>query len=457
MKRTEAGSAGAAIAVALALAALPAPAVAQVTFAAAEQVTFAKDVAPILYQNCVECHRPGSFAPMSLLTYEEARRYARQIRYRVSERQMPPWHVDKTLGIQDFANDVSLSDEEIATIVAWVDNGTARGNDADMPPVPEFGDGRAWQAELLVGRPPDLIVKSSPYTVPARGQDQWWNPTVKWEALGEDRYLLAYEFKPAYPHGLEVVHHGHASLVFPSDQGVRGGVGIAHYGVGKGYEVFADGVGMRIPAGEGIVDWNIHYSSLHVDTDTPDDVVEIGLWFYPRGETPELATEGEVLFRVDRENGYDRPMNRANDILIPPNGYQVLQGVHVLEEPALIGSFRPHLHTRGKEMSMEAIYPDGRREVIGKVSDYKHIWQVGYEYAEDSKPLLPKGTVLLFTSVFDNTADNPLNPDPNQWVVFGRRGPDEMSHMWVNITYLSEGQYEEIRARREARPIAQAN
>jgi len=106
---------------------------------------------------------------------------------------------------------------------------------------------------------------------------------------------------------------------------------------------------------------------------------------------------------------------------------------------------------------MEAIYPDGRREVIGKVSDYKHIWQVGYEYAEDSKPLLPKGTVLLFTSVFDNTADNPLNPDPNQWVVFGRRGPDEMSHMWVNITYLSEGQYEEIRARREARPIAQAN
>ncbi len=424
--------------------------------AAAQEVTFARDVAPILYENCVTCHREGSFAPMSLLTYEDARRYARAIGYRVANRQMPPYHVDRTVGIQSFANDVSLSDDEIQTIVRWVEAGAPRGDDRDLPPPPVLPVGGAWQAEVLVGRPPDLVIQSTPYTVPARGQDQWWNPLVKWEPLGEERWMMAYEFKPAYPNGLKVAHHGHASLSFPSDQGMRGGVGIAHYGVGKGYEIFPDGVGMKVPAGEGVVDWNIHYSSLHVEDDVPNDVVEVGIWFYPRGETPEMATEGEVLFRVDGHNSYDRPMNRANDILIPPNGYQVLQGVHVLEQPTLISSFRPHIHTRGKEMSMEAIYPDGRREMLGKVDDYKHIWQLGYEFTEDAKPLLPKGTVLLFSTVFDNTADNPLNPDPNQWVVFGRRGPDEMNHMWVNITYLSDEQFAEIQAQRESTPIAQA-
>lgn len=320
-----------------------------------------------------------------------------------------------------------------------------------MPVLPEGG---AWQAESIIGRPPDIVVQSTPYTVGANVQDQWWNPTVEWEPLGEERYMFAYEFKPRYPDGLLVVHHGHASLVF-EDEGQRNGVGIAHYGVGKSYEVFPDGVGMKIPAGPGIVDWNIHYSALSVDHDVSNDVVDIGIWLMPRGETAEIETEGEVLFRVDRHNGHDRPMTRANDILIPPHGYQVLQGVHVLEENTLISSFRPHMHTRGKEMSIEAVTPDGNRLMIGKVEDYKHIWQLGYEFEADAKPLLPKGTVLLFSAVFDNTADNPLNPDPNQWVVFGRRGPDEMSHMWVNITHLSDEEYEEMRAARESTPVAQ--
>jgi len=423
---------------------------------AAQELTFTRDVAPILYENCVECHREGSFAPMSLLTYENARRYAARIRDRVASHQMPPWHLDTTLGIQDFANDVSLTDDEIGTIVRWVDSGAPRGDDADLPPAPALREGGAWQAEAIIGRPPDIVVHSTPYSVEAYGQDQWWNPTVEWEPLGEERYLFAYEFKPRYPDGLLVVHHGHASLVFPQDQGTRGGVGIAHYGVGKGYEVFPEGVGMKIPDGPGIVDWNIHYSSLSVDHDVDGDVVDIGLWLLPRGEVPELETEGEVLFRVDRHNGFDRPMARGNDILIPPHGYQVLQGAHVLQQNTLISSIRPHMHTRGKEMSVEAILPDGSREMIGKIDDYKHIWQLGYEFEEDAKPLLPKGTVLLFSAVFDNTADNPLNPDPDQWVVFGRRGPDEMSHMWVNITYLSDEEFEAIKRQRELTPVADA-
>ena len=127
----------------------------------------------------------------------------------------------------------------------------------------------------------------------------------------------------------------------------------------------------------------------------------------------------------------------------------------MLDQPTLISSFRPHMHMRGKEMSIEAIYPDGQREVLGKDSDYKHIWQISYQFALDQKPLLPKGTVLLFTSVFDNSAANPLNPDPEQWVVFGRRGVDDMSHMWVGITELEQEEFERLTAERRAKLVSQ--
>ncbi len=149
--------------------------------AGAQEVTFTKDVAPILYENCVECHRPGSFAPMSLITYETARRYAPRMKFRVETRQMPPWHVDRTVGIQDYANDASLTDEEIATIVAWVDGGTLMGDEKDMPPLPDLPKGGAWQLEEQLGRAPDMIVRSAAYDVIANGQDQWWGPTMQVE------------------------------------------------------------------------------------------------------------------------------------------------------------------------------------------------------------------------------------------------------------------------------------
>ena len=417
----------------------------------AQEVTFTKDVAPILYENCVTCHRPGSFAPMSLLTYENARLYAPLMKLKVQTRQMPPWHLDQTVGIQDYRNDVSLTDEEIETIVRWADGGAVKGDDADMPESPMLAEGGAWSLEEMFGRPPDVVVSSSAYDVVANGQDQWWAPSEKFVGADEDRWIKGYEFKPAYPNGLKVVHHGHASLQFAGrDGGYDGGVGIAHYGVGKRWETYPEGVGMLLPPGEAEVSWNIHY--FPAGELVEDDVVDVGLWLYPEGERPEIETRGEVTFMVDRRNG----MPRAGDILIPPHGRQILQGVHVLKSPTLISSFRPHMHMRGKEMSMEAIYPDGRREMLGKVSDYRHIWQLSYQYEEDAQPLLPAGTVLLFTSVFDNTADNPLNPDPEQWVVFGRRGVDEMSHMWVGITDLEQEEYETMMERRKERqqPIA---
>ena len=321
-----------------------------------------------------------------------------------------------------------------------MDSGAPEGNPAHLPTPIDIPSGSAWQLTEQLG-PPDLIIKSTPFDVIANGQDQWWTPDVPFEGMEKDRWLRAAEFKPSYPLGKKVVHHGHAVLV---PEGENRQVALARYGVGKSWEVYPDGTGMKVPA-NGHIAWNLHY--FPVGAEGEDDVVEVGLWFYDEGFTPELETAGEAMFRVDGLNG----MARGQDIVIPPHGYQVLQGTHVLDAPAVIHSYRPHLHMRGKVMTMEAIFPDGRKEVLSQVNKYNHNWQISYLYADDAKPLLPKGTVLQFTSVFDNTVNNPLNPDPEQWVVFGRRGVDEMSHAWVGITYMNEEQFAEAVTERRAR------
>jgi hypothetical protein len=377
---------------------------------------------------------------MPLQSYQQVNPFAALIKDRTSKRIMPPWHIDTTTGIQEFKNDASLSDEQIATISSWVDSGAPEGNPAHLPTPIDIPSGSAWQLTEQLG-PPDLIIKSTPFDVIANGQDQWWTPDVPFEGMEKDRWLRAAEFKPSYPLGKKVVHHGHAVLV---PEGENRQVALARYGVGKSWEVYPDGTGMKVPA-NGHIAWNLHY--FPVGAEGEDDVGEVGLGFYDEGFTPELETAGEAMFRVDGLNG----MARGQDIVIPPHGYQVLQGTHVLDAPAVIHSYRPHLHMRGKVMTMEAIFPDGRKEVLSQVNKYNHNWQISYLYADDAKPLLPKGTVLQFTSVFDNTVNNPLNPDPEQWVVFGRRGVDEMSHAWVGITYMNEEQFDEAVTERRAR------
>ena len=408
--------------------------------AQAQDITYSRDIAPILQEKCVTCHNPEGIAPMPLQSYQQVNPFAALIKDRTSKRIMPPWHIDTTTGIQEFKNDASLSDEQIATISSWVDSGAPEGNPAHLPTPIEIPSGSAWQLTEQLG-PPDLIIKSTPFDVIANGQDQWWTPDVPFEGMEKDRWLRAAEFKPSYPLGKKVVHHGHAVLV---PEGETRQVALARYGVGKSWEVYPDGTGMKVPA-NGHIAWNLHY--FPVGAEGEDDVVEVGLWFYDEGFTPELETAGEAMFRVDGLNG----MARGQDIVIPPHGYQVLQGTHVLDAPAVIHSYRPHLHMRGKVMTMEAIFPDGRKEVLRQVNKYNHNWQISYLYADDAKPLLPKGTVLQFTSVFDNTVNNPLNPDPEQWVVFGRRGVDEMSHAWVGITYMNEEQFAEAVTERRAR------
>ena len=402
--------------------------------------TYSKDVAPILQAKCASCHNPEGIGPMPLQNYEQVKPFAALIHDRTSKRIMPPWHVDTGIGIQSFKNDASLSDDQIDIIEDWFLAGAPEGDPTDLPEPIEFPSGAAWQLGDQLG-PPDLIIKSSPYDVIANGQDQWWTPNVPFQGLNSERFLKAAEFKPSYPLGKKVVHHGHAVLV---PEGGGRSVALARYGVGKSWEMFPEGTGMRVPA-DGRIAWNLHY--FPVGAEGPGDVVEVGLWFYPEGQTPEKETVGEAMFRVDGLKG----MARGQDIVIPPHGYQVLQGTHRLDAPAVIHSYRPHLHMRGRVMTMEAIYPDGKKEVLSQVNNYDHNWQIAYMYEDDVKPLLPTGTILQFTSVFDNTANNPINPDPEQWVVFGRRGVDEMSHAWVGITYIDEEQYAQSVAERRAR------
>lgn len=401
--------------------------------------TYSKDVAPILQAKCASCHNPEGIGPMPLQNYEQVKPFAALIHDRTSKRIMPPWHVDTGIGIQSFKNDASLSDDQIDIIEDWFLAGAPEGDPTDLPEPIEFPSGAAWQLGDQLG-PPDLIIKSSPYDVIANGQDQWWTPSVPFQGLNNERFLKAAEFKPSYPLGKKVVHHGHAVLV---PEGGGRSVALARYGVGKSWEMFPEGTGMRVPA-DGRIAWNLHY--FPVGAEGPGDVVEVGLWFYPEGQTPEKETVGEAMFRVDGLKG----MARGQDIVIPPHGYQVLQGTHRLDAPAVIHSYRPHLHMRGRVMTMEAIYPDGKKEVLSQVNNYDHNWQIAYMYEDDVKPLLPTGTILQFTSVFDNTANNPINPDPEQWVVFGRRGVDEMSHAWVGITYIDEEQYAQSVAERRA-------
>ena len=406
---------------------------------AQEMPTYSRDIAPILQEKCASCHNPEGIGPMPLQNYEQVKPFAALIHDRTSKRIMPPWHIDTGIGIQSFKNDASLSDNQIDIIEDWFLAGAPEGNQADLPMPVDFPSGAAWQLGDHLG-PPDLIIKSSPYDVIANGQDQWWTPSVPFEGLDNERFLKAAEFKPSYPLGKKVVHHGHAVLV---PEGGGRSVALARYGVGKSWEMFPEGTGMRVPA-NGNIAWNLHY--FPVGAQGSGDVVEVGLWFYPEGQTPEKETVGEAMFRVDGLKG----MARGQDIVIPPHSYQVLQGTHRLDAPAVIHSYRPHLHMRGKVMTMEAIYPDGKKEVLSQVNNYDHNWQIAYIYEDDVKPLLPTGTILQFTSVFDNTANNPINPDPEQWVVFGRRGVDEMSHAWVGITYVNEEQFAQSVAERRA-------
>jgi mono/diheme cytochrome c family protein len=412
---------------------------------APDPVTYTKQVAPILQQKCQVCHQPNSIAPISLLTYEDAVKYAQRIRARVSARLMPPWHIDKTVGIHEFKNDRSLNDEQIETIVRWVDAGTPLGDPKDAPPAVKFADPNRWQLAEKFGEP-DLVIRSKPYTLAAHTQDKWFRPVVE-TGLTEPRWVRAIEVKPVRGADRRIVHHVLAYLL-QDEKEVTGLASSAHdhqanaglfmeWAVGKTGQIFPSDAGKLMLPGSRIR-WEVHMHA--VGEEFKDSQVELGVYFYPKGVVPQHRT---VLRMFD--------VSRGSELDIPPGEKTITQNFYVMQAPARIENFQPHMHMRGKAMSMEAIYPDGRKELLSAVNNFQWNWHVNYVYADQVAPLLPKGTTLVFTAWHDNTAANRNNPDPTQWVGWGDRTVDEMAHAWVDVTYLEQNEFDKLVAERKAK------
>ena len=424
-------------------------------------VTFARDIAPIFQQKCQTCHRPGSLGPMSLVTYEDSRPWARSIRSKVLAREMPPWHLDKTVGIQAFINDISLSDEQIETIAAWVDAGAPRGDPADLPPPVDWPDGDRFLLEDTLG-PPDLVIRSKPWTMPAVANDVFFHAVVD-VPLAEARWIRAAETKPSLA-GRRIAHHASTYLHQPETDDFiaaelafrNGQAGIeavlaaqqhranapvevrelfTEWAQGKEGEVYPPDTGKLVKPGAK-VEFDIHY---HAVGEEVTDVLEVGWWFHPAGATPRYSAEylafGPFI---------------GGELEIPPHTVAQHQGSYVLPGPAILHNFQPHMHARGKALLLEAIYPSGGREIINYTDRFDNNWHINYIYAEDAAPLLPRGTVLLVTTWHDNTAANRANPDPRQWVLNGPRTIDEMGHVNSQMIFITDEDYERIARERAA-------
>ena len=419
----------------------------------ADEVTFAKDVAPIFQQKCQSCHQPNSIAPMSLITYEQSRPWARAIKQRVSTRQMPPWHINPAVGVQKFKNDMSLTQQQIDTIVKWVDAGAPQGDPKDMPPPKPLDTEVKWRAEEDGFGAPDLVIRAPSFTMPAQHQDVWYRPTND-IPLDEPRWVKLVEMRPVDLKGRRIFHHSIAYLVLNNDpDAVNTGTAtgpdrqpdptdlvtrrpqLMEWAIGKGYDLFKSGTGKLLVPGEKI-SWDQH---IHAVGEEITSAVELGVWFYPKGQEPKQRSYLVGFTAIDRGNGLD----------IPPNSLAFSEGFTVLKQNAQITNFQPHFHLRGKAMQVDAILPDGSRQVISYVDNFNFNWMTNYIYADEAAPAFPKGTVIHVSAWYDNTTANKNNPDPEQWVGYGDRTVDEMGHAWMNVVYLTDDEYKAWRDQHE--------
>jgi hypothetical protein len=403
-----------------------------------EQVTFTKDIVPILQRSCQGCHRPDSIAPMSLLTYEQVRPWAREIKERTMLRHrrgaMPPWFIEKEIGIQKFKDDVSLSDTEIARIARWVDAGAPRGNPADLPPARVFADNASWQ----IGDP-DLIVTSPVVEIKAISPDYWGALAAVPTGLTEDRYVAAMEIKEvndsrnkpgrATVGGLFVFHHALINVSGPDGRPTGGGWPV--HEVGRNADIFDTQAGKLLRAGATISFPSVH---LHANGKDTSAHLQIGFKFHPVGYKPQIQT---TLISIG-----------TGDLDIP-GGATVNQSAYMtLSQPLKLTVFEPHMHSTGVRMCVEAIY--GSHVETLNCSGYDHSWVKTYAYQEDAAPLLPRGTILKVTGYFDNTAGNKNVVDPRNWSGLGHRSIDNMLVMIAQGVNLTEDQFAQEVARRRA-------
>jgi len=398
--------------------------------------TFTKDVAPLFYRSCTECHRPGSQAPMSLVSYADSRPWARSIKTQVQKRQMPPFHVDRSVGLQKFKNDPSLTDAEIDTIVRWVDAGSPQGNPADLPPVPQYRDPNVW----TIGEP-DLVIKFPKFLVPAKAPDLYGDLFADLD-LDEDRYIKAIQTRSATANSHKVTHHA-LSYTVPSeaiagDMSTEGGQFLVEYASGKNAEVYPEGTGVLLKKGEKA---RLSYHTHSWGEDTYMEV-EVGMKLYPKGYVPPKIRWSKQLAQPSA------PLD------VPPGSVARSDGYVFMHKPAKIIAFQPHLHLLGTRQCLELIYPtngaSAKTEVINCIN-FNNSWHLSYNYEDDVAPIVPAGTVLHNIQWHDNTAANPRASDPRNWVGNGNRTVDEMGFFWLGWVELTEEEYRKELAERQAR------
>jgi hypothetical protein len=400
--------------------------------AAKAGVTFTKDVAPILQRSCQNCHRPDAIGPMSLLTYEDVRPWATAIKARVSQREMPPWFIDRNVGIQSFKNDVSLSDDQIDTIVSWVSSGAPKGDMKDMPPPARFEDDDAW----LIGKP-DLIVKAPVHKVPAAGAD-WWGEIDVPTGLTEDRYIKAIQTRAG---NRLVVHHAITNSVDEPGAAPDSGQYLSEYAVGKRGDIYPEGTGKLLKAGS-LIRFEFHYHSIGKEA---TDETQLGLILYPKGYVPKRVLNVKALGRVG--GGTQGEV----DVLDIPGGQIVRHdGYTRLNKAAVITGFQPHMHLLGKRQCLEFIYPNGSTE-MANCANWNFNWHVVYNYNDDAAPIVPAGTIIHVISYHDNTTGNRGANDPKNWAGSGHRTIDEMAFAHISWYDLTDEEYKQMIAARRGK------
>jgi len=398
-----------------------------------KNVSFYKDVLPVLQKNCQGCHRPGEAAPMSFLTYETARPWAKAIKAAVVGKQMPPWFADPKHG--KWSNDRTMSQAEIDTLAAWADNGAKEGNKKDAPKPVEFVEG--WG----IGKPDLVLSMPAEYSVPESGTIDYQYVIIP-TGLTEDKWVQMAEARPG---NRKLVHHIIAFVREPGSkwladqkpgvpfspraqareqqqngqqrqQGGDGGLGSSEFLVGfapgSPPEVLQPGRAKFLKAGSDIV-LQMHYTA---NGKSGTDKSAIGLVFAKEPVKQRVLTAAVQNGRFVIPAGADS---------------HAVTGSMVLHADGELVSLLPHMHLRGKAFEYRATYPTGETEVLLKVPAYRFDWQLWYEFAEPKR--IPKGTKLEVTGVFDNSANNKFNPDPSKEVRFGEQSWEEMMMGFFDI------------------------
>ena len=408
-------------------------------------MTFAKDIAPVLQANCVTCHREGGVAPMPLETYEQARPWAPMMKYKTGLRgkmgTMPPYYVERGVGIQEYRDDERLSEEAIETIAAWADDGAVQGDPADMPPLRVWTEANDWVLEE-----PDLIVRTEEIFMEGGAPDWWGQVEPIPTGLTEDRYVRAVEFREINDvedrgdgetviGGRWIFHHFNwSTIVFDEGDGSRGDVQRwSTHELGRNPDIFDPRAGYLLKANSSVVSNTAHLHSNGVDTRS---TLEIGFHFHPKGYKPDYPGT-----RIGPSDG----MNI--DIAGLQSG-QELHAYEVLREHTKITSFEPHLHAPGARSCMEVIFGI-LRETLACVG-YDHNWVRQYTWHPDHSPILPKGAIVHLIGYMDNTPSNFNVVDPRNWSGGGVRSVTNMFlELGMRVSLTDEQFVAEMAERRQ--------